>query len=123
MARTAVDVPAPEGLPFSAAIRAGEFFFLSGQVGYDAGRGALIGGGVRAETEKLLANAEAVLAAAGKSLDDVIKVNVYLADMADYAAMNEVYAAAFASPYPARTCVAVRALPLGAAVEMEFVAH
>ena len=74
------------------------------------------------QARQVFTNLQAVLAAAGRTLDDVVKVNVYLVDMADFSAVNEVYATVFAEPYPARTTVAVAALPLGARVEIELVA-
>jgi 2-iminobutanoate/2-iminopropanoate deaminase len=108
--------------PFSIAIRDGDRVYCSGQVGADPKTGKLIDGDVRAQTEQAFRNLEAVLQAAGKSLDDVMKVNVYLADIKNFAAMNEVYAKMFKPPYPARTTVGVAALPLGAAVEIEMIA-
>lgn len=112
----------PDSLPLSPGVRAGGLLFLSGQVGFDPATGKIVPGGAGAETEKIFDAAETLLAAAGKSLDDVAKANVFLASMEDYAAMNAVYARRFARPYPARTAVAVAALPLGARVEIEFVA-
>lgn len=124
MARAAIkiDNPALDALPFSAGVYAEKPLFLSGQVGLDPATGALARGGVEAEVEQIFRNIAAVLAAAGKSLDGVVKANVYLAHMGDYAAMNDAYARAFKKPYPARTCVGVAALPLGARVEIEVVA-
>jgi 2-iminobutanoate/2-iminopropanoate deaminase len=81
--------------------------------------GKLIDGGVAEQTEQVFRNIEGVLTAAGKTLDDVIKVNVYLVTMDDFAAMNGVYATKFSEPYPARTTVAVHQLPVGASVEIE----
>lgn len=109
--------------PFSPAIVDNGPVYTSGQVAQDPNTGQLIDGGVAAQTAQAINNIEAVLAAAGKSLADVVKVNVYLADMKSFAEMNKVYAACFAAPYPARTTVAVAELPLGAAVEIEVVAH
>lgn len=120
--RRAVDSPAPPGLPFSAAVWAGELLYVSGQVGRDPVSGALAAG-PKAQTTTILRGIEAVLKAAGKSLDDVVKCNIYLSSMDHYAPMNEAYAAAFAAPFPARTCVAVAALPLGADVEIEAIAR
>ena len=118
---TTNDVAKPVG-PFSVAIRSGSRVYASGQVGTEPATGRLIDGDVAAQTERAFTNVEAVLRAAGKSLDDVVKVNVYLTDMRNFAAMNEVYARRFAAPYPARTTVAVVALPLSAAVEIEMIA-
>ena len=114
---------APKGLPFSPAVKAGDLLYLSGQVGLDPATGKLVEGGVGAQTAQIFKNIAAVLAAAGKTLGDVVKANVYLADIGDYAEMNENYAKAFDAPYPARTAFAVAALPLGARVEVEVIAH
>ena len=108
--------------PFSPAVRDGDRVYTSGQIAQDPATGKLIEGGVAAQTEQVLKNLEAVLNAAEKSLADVVKVNVYLTDMRNFAEMNEVYARHFAAPYPARTTIAVAALPLGAIVEMEMIA-
>ncbi len=109
--------------PFSPAVRAGEFVYLSGQVAQDPATGRLIDGDATAQTEQIFANLEAVLRAAGKTLADVVRAGVFLTDMTDYAAMNAVYARHFEAPYPARTAIAVAALPLGAAVEIDIVAR
>jgi 2-iminobutanoate/2-iminopropanoate deaminase len=112
---------APAG-PFSSAIQHGGLTFLSGHVGEDPATGELIDGDAAAQAEQVLRNLSAVLAAAGKSLDDVLRVGIYLTDMADFAAVNAVYETFFSQPYPARTTIAVAALPVGAAVEMDAVA-
>jgi len=125
MARDAVTtdkIATPVG-PFSPAARAGEFVYLSGQVAQDPATGRLIDGDATAQTEQIFANLGAVLEAAGKTFADVVRVGMYLTDMADYPAMNAVYGRHFVSPYPARTAVAVAALPLGAAVEIDVVAR
>jgi len=114
---------APSVGPFSAAVRAGDFLFLSGQVALDPATSKLIAGDVGAQTEQIFSNIAAVLEAAGKSFDDVIKTNVYLADMRDFGAMNAIYGRYFQTPYPARTTIQAAALPLGAAVEIEVVAR
>jgi 2-iminobutanoate/2-iminopropanoate deaminase len=108
--------------PFSPAVRDGDHVYTSGHIAQDPATGKLIEGGVAAQTAQVLHNLEAVLNAADKSLADVVKVNVYLTDMRNFAEMNEVYASHFAAPYPARTTIAVAALPLGAIVEMEMIA-
>jgi 2-iminobutanoate/2-iminopropanoate deaminase len=108
--------------PFSPAVRDGDRVYTSGQVAQDPATGKLVAGGVAAQTEQVLRNLETIVTAAGKSLADVVKVNVYLTDMQSFSEMNEVYAKHFAAPYPARTTVAVAALPLGAAVEIEMIA-
>jgi len=106
--------------PFSQAIDAGGLVFLSGQVGLDAG-GKLVEGGIEAEAAQIFGNLSAVLDAAGRSFAEVVRVGVFLTDMADFAALNAIYAQHFAEPYPARTTVAVAALPLGAAVEIDMI--
>ena|SRR2546423_6609828 len=117
---TSDKIPKPIA-PFSIAVRDGDRVYCSGQVGADPSTGKLVDG-IAAQTEQAFRNVEAILKAAGKSMDDVVKVNVYLADMKNFAAMNEVYARMFKAPYPARTTVGVAALPLGAAVEIEMIA-
>ncbi len=102
---------------------AGDLLFLSGQVALDPATGKLVAGDIGAQTEQIFANISAVLEAAGKSFDDVMKTTVYLADMKDFAAMNTVYARYFQTPYPARTTIQAAGLPLGAAVEIEVVAR
>ena len=109
--------------PFSPAVRAGDCVYLSGQVAQDPATGRLIDGDAAAQTERIFANLEAVLEATGRTFADVIRVGVYLTDMGDYPAMNAVYARMFEAPYPARTAIAVAALPLGAAVEIDLVAR
>ena len=114
---------APAAGPFSPAIRAGDVLYLSGQVGQDPATGLLVTGDVTRQTEQIFSNIRAVLEAAGKSLADVVRVGVFLADIRDFAAMNAVYERHFEAPYPARTTVAVAALPLGAAVEIDLIAR
>lgn len=108
--------------PYSQAIEAGGFVFASGQLPIDPSTGAFPEGGVTEQTHQSLRNAAAVLEAAGLSLADVVKTTVYLADMADFAAMNAVYSQYFSQPYPARSAVAVKDLPKGALVEIEVLA-
>jgi 2-iminobutanoate/2-iminopropanoate deaminase len=108
--------------PFSPAVRDGDRVYTSGQVAQDPATGKLIEGGVAVQTEQTLHNLDTILSAADKSFADVVKVNVYLTDMQQFAEMNAVYARHFAAPYPARTTVAVVALPLGAAGEIEMIA-
>jgi 2-iminobutanoate/2-iminopropanoate deaminase len=108
--------------PFSPAVRDGDRVYTSGQVAQDPATGKLIEGGVAAQTEQIFHNIKVILDAADKSLGDVVKVNVYLTDIGNFAAMNDVYAKHFAAPYPARTTLGVAALPLGAAVEIEMIA-
>jgi 2-iminobutanoate/2-iminopropanoate deaminase len=108
--------------PFSPAVRGENVIYLSGQVGQDPATGKVIDGGVGAQAARALENVKAVLEAAGRSMDDVLRVGIFLVDMKDFAVVNDVYARYFAAPYPARTTVAVAALPLGALVEIEVVA-
>ncbi|HWG85231.1 MAG TPA: RidA family protein [Deinococcales bacterium] len=125
MPRDAVNAPgAPAAVgPYSHAVRAGELIFTSGQVGLDPATGKLVDGGVTAEAEQVFRNLHAVLEASGHSFRDVVKATVYLTDMTDFAAVNAVYAKQFTEPYPARTTIAVAALPVGARVEVELVAR
>ncbi len=111
MTRTTVHAdaaPAPVG-PYSHAASSGEqgLLHLSGQTPIDPATGRLVDGDVSTQARQVFTNLQAVLAAVGRTLDDVVKVNVYLVDMADFSAVNEVYATVFAEPYPARTTVAV----------------
>src|SRR5204863_9838004 len=103
------------------AIKVDGFLFLSGHVAQDPATGKVIQGGLMAETERVFQNLSAVLKAAGKSFDDVVRAGVFLTNMSDYAAMNSIYAKHFSQPFPARTAIAAAALPLGACVEIEFV--
>ena len=125
MARRHVESPrGPAALgPYSAAVWAGDLLYLSGQTPVDPKTGELVPGDVEAQTHRAFDNLEAVLGDAGLAMDDVIKCNVYLTDMANFAAMNAAYGKRFAKPYPARTTVAVRALPRNALVEIEMVAR
>ncbi len=100
----------------------GRLVFTSGQIGLDPGRGALVDGGIAGQTEQVLRNLAEVLRGAGLTLADVVKTTVYLADMADFAAMNEVYGRHFASDPPARTTIAAAGLPKDARIEIDAVA-
>ena len=117
----ASDLAPPVG-PFSQAVRSGGLIFLSGQVGQDSASGQLVAGGVEAEAEQIFHNLKAVLGAAGKSLQSVVRVGVFLTDMQDFAAVNAIYAKHFNPPFPARTTIVAAALPLGAAIEIDVVA-
>lgn len=109
--------------PYSQAIDSGAgIVFVSGQLPIDPATGAFPEGGVKEQTRQSLQNAEAILQEAGLGLSHVVKTTVFLADMADFAAMNEVYAQFFAAPFPARSAVAVKTLPKGALVEIECIA-
>jgi 2-iminobutanoate/2-iminopropanoate deaminase len=107
--------------PYSQAIRVGGFVFTAGQVGAEPSGGALVDG-VAAQADRALRNLAAVLAAAGSSLERVVKTTIFLTDMDDFAAVNEVYARHLSPPFPARSTVTVKALPKGALVEIEMVA-
>ena len=115
------NAPAAIG-PYSQAIKVGEFVFTSGQVAIDPATGELIGGGIAEQTERVLKNVAAVLEAAGSSLDQVVKTLVFLADMNDFAAMNEVYGKFFTGAPPARSTVQAARLPKDARVEIEAIA-
>jgi len=117
---TSPELTPPVG-PFSQAIEAGGFIYLSGQVGQDPTTGKLVAGGIAAETERIFRNLAAVLKAADRSFDDVVRAGVYLANMNDFVAMNGIYAKHFSQPFPARTTIGVAALPLGACVEIDLV--
>ncbi|HTE06198.1 MAG TPA: Rid family detoxifying hydrolase [Planctomycetota bacterium] len=116
------DAPAAIG-PYSQAIVCGEFVFTSGQVALDPATAQLVGADVAAQTARVLANLAAVLEKAGSSLADVVRTTVYLRDMADFAAMNAVYAASFHGTPPARSTVAVAGLPKDARVEIDAIAR
>jgi len=114
---------APKAIgPYSQAIKAGNLLFCSGQIPLDPATSALIEGDIAAQTRRVFANIEAILAAAGTGFDRVVKTTVFLADMNDFAAMNEVYATYFTSPAPARSTVAAAGLPKGARIEIEVIA-
>lgn len=123
MSKTAIvsKTLAPPVGPFSQGIRANGLLYLSGQVGQDPATGKLVSGGIRAETEQVLKNLGAVLEAAGKTFTDVVRAGVFLSNMGDFSAMNAVYEKEFIQPYPARTTIAVAALPLGACVEIDLI--
>jgi 2-iminobutanoate/2-iminopropanoate deaminase len=116
------DAPAAIG-PYSQAVCAGGFVFAAGQVGLDPATGKLAGDDVASQTRQTLENLEAVLRAAGSCLRHVVKTTVYLADIADFGAMNAVYAEFFTEEPPARATLQVAALPLGARVEIEAIAE
>ncbi len=115
------NAPAAIG-PYNQAIQVGNMLFASGQLGLNPETGEFPEGGVKAQTEQSFKNVKAILAAAGFSIDDIVKTTVFLADMADFAAMNEVYSAQFNGDFPARSAVAVKTLPKNALVEVEFIA-
>ena len=108
--------------PYSQAIKAGGFVFASGQIPTDPKTGQFVAGGISEQTEQVLKNLAAVLEAAGSSLDQVVKTTVFLADMKEFAGMNDVYARFFSTTPPARATVAAAGLPRNARVEIEAVA-
>jgi len=124
MAITAVSTSgAPRAIgPYSQGIRANGFLFTAGQVGFDPDSGELVDEGISEQTERVLQNIRSILESAGADLSQVVKTTVFLVDMADFAAMNEVYARVFGTHRPARSTVAVAALPRGARVEIEAIA-
>ena len=125
MPRTAISTaqaPAAIG-PYSQAIRADGYLFCSGQLGLDPASGNFVAGDVGAQAEQALRNLGAVLEAAGLTFDDVVKTTIFLADMADFAAVNGVYGRFVTDPPPARSTIAVAALPKGGRVEIEATAR
>lgn len=118
---TSPKAPAAIG-PYSQAIAANGFLFISGQLPIDPATGNFAEGGIRELTRQSLENVKSILAEAGLTLADVVKTTVFLADMNDFAAMNEVYAEYFTAPAPARSAVAVKTLPKGGLVEIEVIA-
>ena len=120
VAITSPELTPPVG-PFSQAIKVDGFIYFSGQVGQDPTTGKLVTGGIAAEAERVLQNLSAVLKAAGKGFDDVVRAGAYVTNMSDYATLNGIYAKHFRQPFPARTVIGVAALPLGACVEIDLV--
>ncbi len=108
--------------PYSQAVKVGDFIFCSGQIPLDPATGEIVSGDVSAQAEQVMSNIAAVLAAAGVGFDRAVKSTIYLVDMADFAAVNEEYGRCFPGHKPARSTVAVAALPRGARVEIELVA-
>ena len=114
---------APKAIgPYSQAIRAGSLLFLSGQIPLDPATGAMVEGDITAQTHRVFANLRAVLAEAGASFDHVVKTTVFLADMNDFATVNEIYGTYFSSPAPARATVQAARLPKDARVEIDLIA-
>jgi 2-iminobutanoate/2-iminopropanoate deaminase len=108
--------------PYSQAIRAGSLLFLSGQIPLDPATGSMVEGDIAAQTHRVFANLQAILEAAGASFDNVVKTTVYLADMNDFATVNEIYGTYFSSPAPARATVQAARLPKDARVEIDLIA-
>ncbi len=122
--KTAISSPnAPKAIgPYSPAVRAGQMVFLSGQVPMDPASGNLVEGDIAAQTRRVFENLGALLTAAGLTFANVVRTTVFLADMNDFAAMNQVYATYFTEPYPARSTVQVARLPKDARVEIDLIA-
>lgn len=116
------NAPAAIG-PYSQAIEVNGFIFASGQIPIDPSTGNFVEGGIKEQTKQAITNAKNILEEAGTDLAHVVKTTVYLANMADFAAMNEIYATFFQQPFPARSAVAVKDLPKGALVEVEVLAY
>lgn len=119
---TAPDLTPPVG-PFAQGAWAGDLLYASGQVGQDPVSGSMVSGGIEAETRQIFENIRRVLFAAGLGFEHVVKAQVFLVDMDDFAIMNAIYGKIFAAPFPARTTVQVAKLALGARVEIDVVAH
>lgn len=116
--------PAPfRGAPYSQAIRFGDLVFVSGQLAIDATTNELVEGGISEQTEQVLANVRAILEEAGSSLENVVKATIFLVDLDDFGAMNEVYARHMGDPPPARATIEVAGLPTGARIEIDAIAH
>jgi reactive intermediate/imine deaminase len=111
------------GLPFSEAVRAGDFLFLAGQIGDDRKTGKVVPGGIVPEARQTLQHIKSVLERNGASLKDVVKCTVFLADIAEWPAFNNVYREFFAKPFPARSALAASGLAMGARVEVECIAY
>ena len=116
------DAPSAIG-PYSQAIRAGDFLFVSGQIPLDPATGTIVPGGIAEQTHRVLQNLGGILRAAGIGFDRVVKTTVYLTDLTDFAAMNEIYATYFPTPAPARATVQVARLPRDVRVEIDLIAH
>jgi 2-iminobutanoate/2-iminopropanoate deaminase len=116
--------PAPfQGAPYSQGIIAGDMVFVSGQLGIDPDQGQVVEGGIVPQTEQVMKNLAAILGEAGAGLDDVVMTSIYLIDLQDFQAMNEVYSRHLTEPYPARATVQIAALPSGARIEIAVVAR
>jgi 2-iminobutanoate/2-iminopropanoate deaminase len=123
MAKKAISTPRGKAIgPYSMAIESGDLVFISGQIPIDAATGKLVEGDISAQANQSMENLSAILAAAGLTFGHVVKTTIFLADMADFAAVNEVYKSFLSEPYPARSTFAVKGLPMGAKVEIEMTA-
>ena len=123
MAKAIATATAPAAVgPYSQALEVGSFVFASGQIPRDPASGTIVGETAAEQAEQVFTNIEAVLKEAGLEMKDVVKSTVFLTDLKDFGAVNEVYAKHFVKPYPARSCVEISALPKGAKVECEVIA-
>jgi 2-iminobutanoate/2-iminopropanoate deaminase len=123
MPKQAITPPKGKAIgPYSLGIASGDLVFISGQIPLDAATGKLVDGDVSAQAKQSLENLKAVLDAAGLTFGHVVKTTIFLTDMADFAAVNEAYKGHVTEPYPARSTIAVAALPMGAKVEIEMIA-
>ncbi len=123
MPKKAVTTPKGKAIgPYSLAIESGDYVFISGQVPLDAATGKLVEGDVSAQARQSLENLKAILDAAGLTFAHAVKTTIFLTSMGDFAAVNEVYKSYMSEPYPARSTIAVVALPMGAKVEIEMIA-
>jgi 2-iminobutanoate/2-iminopropanoate deaminase len=116
------DAPAAIG-PYSQGVRAGDYVFFSGQIPLDPATGEVVGGGITAQTERVMASMAAVLDAAGLGFHQVVKTTIYLTDLNDFAVVNSIYGRHFSGTFPARATVQVAALPKGVGVEIEWIAY
>ena len=123
MPKKAITSPKAKAIgPYSVALECRDLVFVSGQIPLDAGTGKLVEGDISAQAKQSLENLETILAAAGLTFAHIVKTTIFLTDMGDFAAVNEVYKAYVGEPYPARSTIAVAALPMGAKVEIEMTA-
>ncbi len=123
MPKKAITTPKAKAIgPYSAAIESGDLVFVSGQIPLYPATGKLVEGDIAAQTRQSLKNLETILAAAGLTFADVVKTTIFLTSMGDFSAVNEVYKTFVSEPYPARSTIAVAALPMGARVEIEMIA-
>ncbi|MFN7983604.1 MAG: RidA family protein [Vicinamibacterales bacterium] len=124
MAKSAVSSPnAPTAIgPYSSALRVGQLLFVSGQVPFDPATGAMVDGDIGAQTRRVLLNVQALVEASGLTMANIVRTTVFLADMNDFAAMNEVYKSFFSEPYPARSTVQAARLPRDSRIEIDAIA-
>jgi len=123
MPKKAITTPKAKAIgPYSAAVESGDLVFVSGQIPLDSGTGKLVEGDISAQARQSLENLKTILTAAGLSFAHVVKTTIFLTSMSDFAAVNEVYKSYLGEPYPARSTIAVAALPMGAKVEIEMIA-